>query len=825
MLPVGGELTCTLDTRARIRSAGDAYCRLLGLSAAELVGMAFPVGASPQIQAIVRQSLGTLSPARPSTSVNCHVEPVGKPSRVQHWTLQASFDSQGQPRARCAVGREVTAEQAANEARQRQLAAVTRLALQALAGTDLDELERHISATVSTVLGVGRCELVRTDSAEWHDWLSATSPAARAIALRRTVVVDAANPAVGVEIPPRMVKQGLSATLCVPVRAGKDIWGALAVYATPDHAFDSDAGEFLQDVAEVLGAAVSGNLAQELIRGALTSAFEGIIATDARSRVCCMSLTAEQLSGWTGAEAEGRPLLDIWQARRALDDRPAADPVQSAMQGPQGALRWERLRLMHRDGVRTTIIESAVTAVVDDAGRRLGAVVIFHEMGDPSRLAGQLSYLTTHDGLTGLMNRVELLSSLDQALARARAERRQHVLCYFDLDQFKVVNDSWGHVAGDELLRQIAGLLEDCTQQSGVLARLGGDEFALLLLDCPVEPARRVADRMRRAIASYRFLWENRSLSLTSSIGLAPITRHTTSTTQALSAADAACCVAKEKGRNRIHVSHANDMEMARHRGEIQWVARIQDALTNDGFRLRYQPIVPLGESADAGRHYEILLCMEGPGGELIPPGAFLPAAERYNLMPSIDRWVVRNALSQLTRICRRHPGRILDTYAINLCGASLSDANALDFLRQEIRSQHVLPQMLCFEITETAAVANLPEAIVFMEELKVLGCQFALDDFGSGLSSFAYLRNLPVDFLKIDGRFVKDIAHDAIDRAMVESINSIGHVMGLKTVAEFVEDGAIRATLAEMRVDYAQGFGIARPAPFEELMNLAEED
>jgi EAL domain-containing protein (putative c-di-GMP-specific phosphodiesterase class I) len=256
----------------------------------------------------------------------------------------------------------------------------------------------------------------------------------------------------------------------------------------------------------------------------------------------------------------------------------------------------------------------------------------------------------------------------------------------------------------------------------------------------------------------------------------------------------------------------------------MQWVARIQDALAQDGFRLRYQPILPLTESGETGRHYEILLCMEDDDGLLIPPGIFLPAAERYDLMPAIDRWVVRSALSQLAQMCRRQPECHLDTYAINLSGASLNDADTLAFLRQEIQARHVLPQMVCFDITESAALANLPEVIVFMEELKALGCRFALDDFGSGLSSFAYLRSLPVDFLKIDGSLVKDIIHDAVDRALVASINDIGHVMGMKTVAELVEDGAIRAALVDMGVDYAQGYGIARPAPFEELLDSAAE-
>jgi Amt family ammonium transporter len=389
------------------------------------------------------------------------------------------------------------------------------------------------------------------------------------------------------------------------------------------------------------------------------------------------------------------------------------------------------------------------------------------------------------------------------------------VICYLDLDQFKVVNDSCGHVAGDELLRQVSQRIREQLRAGDTLARLGGDEFGLILQACPLPQAQQIAERVRETIADFRFGWEGKSFVVGVSIGIVP-TEHVAQDVGALlAAADAACYAAKEGGRNRVHVFQPDDSQVLLQRGQMQWVSRLQAALDTDRLRLYVQPVMALNEGETSAAHHEILVRLE-EDGQIILPGAFLPAAERYGLMPRIDQWVVHNTLAWLGDRLRQH-GRIDGVYAINLSGASLSDERFRLMLRATLEKQRLPPGVICFEITETAAVANLTKVIAFIQEVKALGCLFALDDFGSGLSSFAYLKNLPVNFLKIDGAFVKDIADDPIDLAMVQAINAIGHVMGLKTIAEYVSSEAILQRLREIGVDYGQGWHLGKPRPLDE--------
>ncbi len=448
----------------------------------------------------------------------------------------------------------------------------------------------------------------------------------------------------------------------------------------------------------------------------------------------------------------------------------------------------------------------------------VGALVrTFTSMRDAiQRYQSDLSFEATHDPLTGLFNRREFERGLLVVINVAKNQRAQHALLYIDLDQFKVINDTCGQAAGDEFMRQLGAVLHDKVRRHDTLARLGGDEFGVLLEHCPPAQALRIANELLEAIQDFRFLWEGKSFTLGASIGLVSINEHSESVSHLLSVADAACYAAKDGGRNQIYVYHDDDSTLVRRHGEMQWVSQITEAVEQGRLHLYYQLIVPVGERPDEGVHFELLLRMEDTEGNIIPPDAFLHAAERYNLMLGLDRWVTQNAFRWLDD----HPEQLcrLKLCTINLSGHSLGDADFMQFVVQQFNSIKIPPEKVCFEITETAAIGNLMKAIRFMSILKSLGCRFSLDDFGTGMSSFAYLKNLPVDYLKIDGIFVKGIADDPIDYAMVKAINEIGHAMGKETIAEFVETDAILSKLREIGVDYAQGYHIAKPRPLVEM-------
>lgn len=427
-----------------------------------------------------------------------------------------------------------------------------------------------------------------------------------------------------------------------------------------------------------------------------------------------------------------------------------------------------------------------------------------------------IRHLAFHDALTGLANRHEFEARVKRAVENVR-HGGQHALLYVDLDQFKVINDTCGHTAGDELLRQLAVLLRQPIRDNDTLARLGGDEFGVLLARCSLEQAQAVAERMLQLIRDFRFIWAERTFNIGASIGLVMITDSAQTLTDLLRAADMACYAAKDKGRNRIHVYRPGDRELARRHGEMEWVARLNAALEQDRFELHHQRIIALAPSEAPVTHREFLLRLKDAEQGLILPGAFIPAAERYNLMPQLDRWVLRHALARLAR--ERAAGGQAGMCFINLSGASVGDDDFFRDVSTQLSAQRVPPGMICFEITETAAIANLAGALDFIEQAKALGCRIALDDFGAGLSSFSYLKTIPADFVKIDGSFVKDMLHDPMDSAIVESIHRIARVAGLKTIAEFVESDAIRQRLVEIGVDYAQGYGIHRPAPLAPLL------
>jgi len=429
----------------------------------------------------------------------------------------------------------------------------------------------------------------------------------------------------------------------------------------------------------------------------------------------------------------------------------------------------------------------------------------------------RLVYQASHDMLTGLINRREFEQRLERLLLSALQQGREHALCYMDLDQFKVINDTCGHAAGDELLRQLALLLKGNLRERDTLARLGGDEFALLLENCSTPDALAVADTFRAEVQRFRFKWGDRIFAVGMSVGMVAINRDSGTAAGLLSAADAACYVAKDRGRNQIHVYESRDIDLTRHRGEMQWVARIQRALEEDRLRLSWQEIRRTDGAVEPMRHVELLLRMVDEDGSEILPMAFIPAAERYSIMPSLDSWVIVETL----RVCQQYLASKREQhclFAVNLSGASLKDPTFRRMLLEKLQENPDLGPHLCFEITETAAIGNLAVVNDFIDAMREFGCRFALDDFGSGLSSFTYLKNLKVDYLKIDGAFVRDIVSNAIDCSMVEAIHRIGHQMGLKTVAEYVETDQTLALLRQIGVDYVQGNGVHCPEPLENL-------
>lgn len=470
-------------------------------------------------------------------------------------------------------------------------------------------------------------------------------------------------------------------------------------------------------------------------------------------------------------------------------------------------------RIICRDDNIIWVRETA--RLVNDENNQPHFLLVCEDITETRRLAEKIAYQAAHDELTGLVNRRQFDIHIQHLVTQAQTENSSHVLCYLDLDQFKVVNDTCGHLAGDELLRQLGDLLKHHVRKSDVLARLGGDEFGILMSNCSIEQALITGEKLRNTIRDFQFAWENRSFSVGVSIGLAPIYRTSGNAVDILKEADAACYAAKDKGRNRVHVFSPDDEELAERQGEMQWVEKIRVGIEKDRFQLYGQLIVPISDH-DKGLHFETLLRYQDELGNIIPPGAFLPAAERYNMAPSLDRWVIASLFEYLGST----PGFIerLDICSVNLSGLSLSDEHMLDFIGEQFRKWHIPTYKICFEITETAAISNLSYAKEFIDTLRRKGCSFSLDDFGSGLSSFAYLKNLPVDFLKIDGLFVKDILDDKVDWTMVKAINEVGHVMNKKTIAEFVENQNIFDLLKTLGVNYAQGYGVAKPVPLKDL-------
>jgi diguanylate cyclase (GGDEF)-like protein len=527
-----------------------------------------------------------------------------------------------------------------------------------------------------------------------------------------------------------------------------------------------------------------------------------IVFADESGRVRQLNSIAECLTGWRASEVCGALMRDVFGVIDARTSTTLDDAMARLGDADVTELSLEEALLLSRD---KEILRIEATCIRLPAGH----VLAFRDLGHAQRLARQLEYQASHDAVTGLVNRAEFLRRTETLVAHSAADGTSHAMVYLDVDQFKVVNDTSGHDAGDELLRQLATLLLPQLRDSDLLGRLGGDEFGLLLQDCTLRDAERLTMSLIDCIRQHAFRWKDSVHAVSASAGVAAIERGTSNAQRALACADTACFLAKERGRGRVQAYEHEDHDLARYRLEMGWVARIAAALGEDRFRLHFQPILHV-HTADDEQHVEALLYLLDEGGERISPAIFIPAAERYNLMPAVDRWVIRQAFMRLTQ--QPDAGRLV--LCINLSAMTLCDEEFPEYVRLQLAATGVAPHRICFEITETAAMANLPRTIAVIDKLKSLGCRFALDDFGQGLSSFGYLRNLRIDYLKIDGAFVRGIASDRVDRAMVTAINDVGHVMGVKTIAECVETEQVFEELRKIGVDYAQGYWIARPEP-----------
>ncbi len=549
---------------------------------------------------------------------------------------------------------------------------------------------------------------------------------------------------------------------------------------------------------------------KELFQITLASIGDAVITTDSTGLVTYLNPVAECFSGWKNTESTGKALHDIFQIRDLVQNDPIENILDRMVDNPSQSDNNQECILIHRDR-HECIINYSIAPIKNRNKDIIGTVLTFRDVTEQRKLTEKLAYQAAHDALTGLLNREEFENRLSKILASIR-KNDIHALLYLDLDQFKVINDSCGHGAGDELLRQVTALLHSKLRTRDTLARLGGDEFGIILEHCPPNEALQVANTLRELIQNFRYRWQDKTFTIGVSIGLFPIRHDNDGLASTLSAADSACFAAKDQGRNRVHVYHSDDTVLQQRSSEMQWLPRIQDAIINQRLCLFFQPIVAVQEKNELIEHGEFLLRLQGEHDQLIYPASFLPSAERYDQMLAIDQWVIDQSLKLLST---RSFASTKKMYAIYLSAQALGNEEFLTYVIEKMQFYGCQPSTLCFEITENIALADLQHVTKFITTLKALGCHFSMDDFGSGLSSFGYLKNIPLDYLKIDGKLVKGMCTDPVDRAMVEAINRIGHVMGMKTIAEWVEDAPTLDLLRAMGVDYVQGNELAQPYPF----------
>jgi len=551
----------------------------------------------------------------------------------------------------------------------------------------------------------------------------------------------------------------------------------------------------------------------------LYSIADGVITTDENGRIESLNAAAKHITGWSTKKARGMRIASILDTLGEGADNVIENLVQKAL--TEGGVHTASSEVTFRGAMtKEHVIEASAAPIRDEFSDVTGAVLIFRDITEMHALSHELRLHASHDSLTGLMNRREFETQLADAIHDARENDNEHVLCFLDLDMFKIVNDTSGHIAGDELLRQISSILAGSVRRSDFVARLGGDEFGLLMHDCSLDVAREICENIRTKIRNNRFVWEDSAFEIGVSIGVVSINNMSGNSHELLREVDSAVYEAKDQGRNRICVRDKNTVNLDRRQGEISWVQTINHALEHDRLLLYYQEIKSLQDKGNAATHAELLLRMKDDKGNIISPMSFLPAAERFHLMPVVDRWVIHKAFQEMARMRKSTNDISIRRFNINLSGQSLSDPDLLDYIRAELAMAGISANDVCFEITETAAISNLNSASILIDELRKIGFRFALDDFGSGLSSFGYLKNLKVDYLKIDGTFIRDIVSDTADHAMVRSINQVAHVMGIQTVAEYIENIDISIIATGIGIDYGQGIFLAEVLPLDDLID-----
>jgi diguanylate cyclase (GGDEF)-like protein/PAS domain S-box-containing protein len=546
----------------------------------------------------------------------------------------------------------------------------------------------------------------------------------------------------------------------------------------------------------------------------LESIGEGVITTDTNGIIDYMNEASEQLTGTTRSFGLGKRLTDLIALVDEADRSSLGDPVLKCLSERRRVNLGRRALLMSKQAQREFSTELTASPIRGPDGEIAGCVIIFHDVTEMRGLARQMSYQATHDALTGLVNRLEFERRLEAALKSARGEGLGHVVCYLDLDRFKAVNDTSGHLAGDNLLREVAALLKEKVRDSDTVARVGGDEFAMLLVGCPLEKARQIADDVCQAVGAYRFVWHDRIFYVGVSIGLIEVGHESGSAEAVLSAADSACYIAKQQGRGRVHVYSARDEIVARERGEIQWLQRLQRALKENQFELYVQPIVSVTGRVHNGPAMEVLLRMRDEAGKSVLPAQFLSSAERYQLMSHIDRWVLQMTLTAIASGSLRLPDD--RSCGINLSRQTLGDEDFLEFVVDVLDHTGVQPSKICFEVPESAVVTHLDHAQRFINVLHGIGCRFALDDFGSGIGSFSNLKHLSVDYLKIDGIYIRDLETDSVNRAMVAAMIDLARTLNFQVVAEQVEDQESFEAVRSMGVDFVQGYVVEPPHPLQ---------
>ncbi len=623
-----------------------------------------------------------------------------------------------------------------------------------------------------------------------------------------------------------LLKQfNIKSVLTTPVPLKEKPYGAIAVFRNHDE-FDKVDEQLMSQFGQsvqmaIINMQLVSDMKSERERAEVTlhSIGDAVITTNVNGKIEYMNQVAEELTAWSLNDAKNLAVQKVFRIEDLDTGEPIHDVVKSCLYDGI-SINKSILSLVSKNG-NDKDIESSISPILNTSGKAEGVVIVFHDETQRRQLENTIKHQAAHDPLTNLLNRDAFDIELSDHVYDAINNTKHHVLCYLDLDRFKLINDTAGHIAGDQCLIQITSLIQSCIRGDDVLSRLGGDEFGLILKHCSHEATLKITNKITNTISDMVFRWDDCDYSLGVCIGINPLDKNTADAADAIRKADLACYTAKDHGENQIYVYEEEDSELIRRQEETYWATRISEAIDNDRLKLYAQPIVPLKDKDPMKQHMEILVRLLDENNNIIPPNAFIPAAERYKLMHLVDRNVIYKTFSFI------HKYSDLDEkithYSINLSGNTIDDKNIVNYIKETAEEFEINTKHICFEVTETAAIKNLQKAKTLIKKLKSYGFKFALDDFGSGLSSFQYLKSLPVDYLKIDGSFVSDMVNNNVDHAMVAAINEVGHIMGIETIAEYVENDQIVKKLRELKVDYAQGYGIEQPKPIKEALSLNE--